>query len=289
MHDDGRAEVVRADMGRLVHVAVGGSSGWGKSVFLRALAYQLARSAEPVDLALVDLEGVTFAPFARCDRLLYPVANTEQAALAVFQALTREMNRRRGLYQAFPGADNLATYNTQASDPLPPIVCLVDEATALLQDGGVESAIRELVLKARKYGLWCVLGGQSWKASVLDTTIRDQMASRVQFKAMSASQSRVLLEQGGVEQLDVLGQALAILPGREAARASTCRRRHRRRKTSSRLARVVISTAAGGIWFLYCLIEDPAPPLPTWARWSIGLLIASRRPFAPWRWTANRR
>lgn len=215
MHQDGRAEIVRADMAQLVHVAVGGSSGWGKSVFLRSMAYQLARSQEPVDLALVDLEGVTFAPFANCERLLYPVADTERAALAIFQALTAEMDRRKALYSQCPGADSLITYNMQAGKALPPIVCLVDEATALLQDGSVESAIRTLVLRARKYGLWCVLGGQSWKASVLDTTIRDQLATRVQFKAMSASQSRVLLERSGAEAIDTPGRALAILPGRD--------------------------------------------------------------------------
>jgi hypothetical protein len=215
MQEGGRPEIVRADMSRLVHVAVGGSSGWGKSVFLRSMAYQLAQSSEPVDLVLIDLEGVTFAPFARCGRLLYPVADTEQAALAIFQALTQEMDRRRDLYQQFPGVDSLMAYNVRADESLRPVVCLVDEATALLQDSGVESAIRTLVLRARKYGLWCVLGGQSWKASVLDTTIRDQLATRVQFRAMSASQSRVLLEQSGAERLDTPGRALAIIPGRD--------------------------------------------------------------------------
>jgi len=224
MREDGRSEVVRADMGDLVHVAVGGSSGWGKSVFLRALAFQLARSVDPVDLALVDLEGATFAPFAECGRLLWPVADTEQDALAIFEAITEEMDRRKALYSSFPGVDSLKTYNARAlvlsgkdraGEPLAPIVALVDEATALLADKGVENAIRTLVLRARKYGLWCILGGQDWKASSLDTAIRNQLASRVQFKAMSASQSRVLLQRSGAERLDVPGRALAILPGRD--------------------------------------------------------------------------
>ena len=212
--DDGRAEVVRADMGKLVHVAVGGSSGWGKSVFLRALGFQLARSSEPVDLALVDLEGATFAPFAECDRLLYPMADNERDALAIFQDLLGEMDRRKALFAQYPGVDSLAAYNARASDPLAPVVALVDEATALLADKPVENAVRALVLRARKYGLWCVLGGQDWKASSLDTAIRNQLATRVQFRAMSASQSRVLLQRSGAESLDVAGRALAILPGR---------------------------------------------------------------------------
>jgi len=213
--DDGRAEVVRADMGKLVHVAVGGSSGWGKSVFLRALGFQLAQSSEPVDLVLVDLEGATFAPFAACSRLLYPMADNERDALAIFQDLLGEVDRRKAFFAQYPGVDSLRAYNTRASEPLAPVVALVDEATALFSDKTMEDAIRTLVLRARKYGLWCILGGQDWKASSLDTAIRNQLATRIQFRAMSASQSRVLLQRSGAESLDVAGRALAILPGRE--------------------------------------------------------------------------
>lgn len=212
---NGKPEVVRGDMAQMVHVAVGGSSGWGKSVFLRALAYQLALSEQPVDLALVDLEGATFAPFDRCNRLLWPVADTEADALALFGELTGELDRRRELFTLHPGIDSLRAYNAVATEPLTPIVALVDEATALLSHAGVESALRTLALRARKYGLWVIMGGQDWKASSLDSAIRNQLSSRIQFKAMSASQSRVLLQQSGAENLDAKGRALAWLPGRD--------------------------------------------------------------------------
>ncbi len=214
VHDDGKAEVVRSDMSKLVHVAVGGSSGWGKSVFLQSLAYQLAQSTEPVDLAMVDLEAVTFAPFARCGRLLWPVADTERDALAIFQALGDELNRRKELFGQYPGVADLWSYNRVADEPLHPVVVMVDEATALLSSKDVHGAVKTIILRARKFGLWAVLGGQDWKASSLDTTIRNQIGARVQFKAMDATQSRVLLHQAGAEQLDVAGRALAILPGR---------------------------------------------------------------------------
>jgi hypothetical protein len=208
-------EVVKADMSSLVHVAVAGSSGWGKSVFLRALAYQLAKSSEPVGLAMVDLEGATLAPFAHCDCLLWPIADTEIDALAIFSELTKELDRRKALFAKYPGVDSLEVYNTVATEPLSPVICLVDEATALLGDKEVENALRTLTLRARKFGLWCVLAGQDWKATSLDTAIRNQLATRVQFKAMSPSQSRVLLQQAGAETLDAKGRALAWLPGRE--------------------------------------------------------------------------
>jgi len=213
--EDGQQETVKADMGKLVHIAVGGSSGWGKSVFLRSLGYQLALSGTPVDLAMIDLEGATLAPFARCERLLYPIAETEGDALAVLSALTGELERRKSLYAQIPGVDSLAAYNARADEPLAALVAIIDEATALLGDKSVESALRTLALRARKYGLWLVMAGQDWKASSLDTAIRNQLSSRIQFKAMSKGQSRVLLERSGAESLDVEGRALVILPGKE--------------------------------------------------------------------------
>ena len=212
---NGKPEVVRGDMGQLVHLAIGGSSGWGKSVMLRSLAYQLALSEQPVDLAMCDLEGATFAPFSQCNRLLWPVADDETDALALFGELTGELDKRRELFTAFPGTDSLRAYNSVAGEPLPPVVCLVDEATALLSHSGVESALRTLALRGRKFGLWLSLGGQDWKASSLDSAIRNQLSSRIQFKAMSASQSRVLLQRPGAENLDAKGRALAWLPGRD--------------------------------------------------------------------------
>jgi len=213
--EDGQPHPVTAGLTDLVHIAVGGSSGWGKSVFLRALALQSAMAAEPCKLALVDLEGVTFSPFANCDRLLFPVADTEGAALAIMARLVEEMDRRKALYSDLPGVDSLTAYNARTDgDPLAPVVCLIDEATALLSDRSVHNATRTLALRARKYGLWLVLGGQDWKAASVDTAIRNQLSSRVHFKAQSASQSRVLLGDGCAAAIETPGRAFAQLPGR---------------------------------------------------------------------------
>jgi DNA segregation ATPase FtsK/SpoIIIE-like protein len=215
VNDTGQTRVVTGDMARLVHVAIGGSAGWGKSVFMQTLAYQLVMAQERPNLAMVDLDGTTLSPFANCDRLLYPLADSQADALAVFTALADELERRKALFDQVPGAVDLASYNRLADDPLPATVLLCDEATALLGDKSVEAAIRRLALRGRKFGLWCVLAGQDWKASSLDSAIKNQLSTRVQFKANSPAQSRVLLEQRGAESLPVPGRALAILPGQE--------------------------------------------------------------------------
>lgn len=215
-HDDsGQSQIIRADMAKLVHVAVGGSSGWGKSVFLRSLAYQLARCIEPVDLVLIDLEGVTFSPFARCDRLLYPVADNETDTTAILTELSYELDRRRELYGNYPGVDSIYAYNAVAGEPIRPVVSLFDEATALLDNSAIERQIKNLSLRARKYGLWLVLAGQDWKASSLDTAIRNQLSTRIQFRAASGGQSRVLLERPDAEGIEVSGRAFGWIPGRD--------------------------------------------------------------------------
>lgn len=215
VNDAGQQSPVTAALSEMVHIAVGGSSGWGKSIFLKALALQLATAAEPVHLAMVDLEGVTFSAFATCGRLLWPVAETEGQALAIMALLVEEMDRRSLLFREFPGVDSLAAYNARAGDePLIPVVALIDEATALLSDRGVQGAMRTLVLRARKYGLWMVLGGQDWKAASIDSAIRNQLSSRIQFRASDAAQSRTLLGDGAASTIEVVGRAYAQLPGR---------------------------------------------------------------------------
>lgn len=214
--DDGQQSTVAAALGEMVHIAVGGSSGWGKSVFLKALALQLATAAEPVHMAMVDLEGVTFSAFATCSRLLWPVAETEGQALAIMALLVEEMDRRSLLFREYPGVDSLAAYNARAGgdEPLAPWVALIDEATALLSDRSVQNATRTLVLRARKYGLWMVLGGQDWKSASIDTAIRNQLSSRVLFRTQDAAQSRTLLGDGVASTIEVVGRAYAQLPGR---------------------------------------------------------------------------
>lgn len=214
----GRTEhqTVTADMAKMVHLAVGGSTGWGKSVFLRWMVYQLVKSTDPVKIILIDLEGATLAPFAQCGRVLYPLADTETDAAAIMTELISELDRRKALYAQYPGVDSLYAYNEQSDEPLVPIVAVIDEATALLENRVVEKHLRTLALRARKYGLWLILAGQDWKASTLDTAIRNQLGARIQFHAMDAAQSRVLLGRPGAEELDVKGRAIAVLPGREA-------------------------------------------------------------------------
>jgi hypothetical protein len=57
----------------------------------------------------------------------------------------------------------------------------------------------------------------------------------------------------------------------------------------TKLERAALSAVAGGVWPLYCLVESPAPPLPVWARWTIGLIIAAWWAFTVWHWIPHHR
>lgn len=214
LDENGQRHIVNGAMSDLVHVAVGGTSGWGKSEFLKMLACQLLMAVERPDVCMIDLEGVTLNAFAQSERLLYPLADNEAAALALLLALNAEMERRKGLFNAHPGVDRLDRYNGVAQQPLNPIITLIDEATALLDNKDIEGHLKNLTLRARKYGLWLILAGQDWKATSLDTAIRNQLSTRVQFKALNASQSRVLIGEGDAKDIDTIGRALAVLPGK---------------------------------------------------------------------------
>jgi len=215
INESGQRQIVASPLSKMVHVAIGGASGWGKSNFLRSLAYQLAIAPEAIQLAMIDLELVTFNPFKSSEKLRYPVADTEGDALAILGDLQGEMDKRKERYLAYPDVDSIGGYNRLSDEPLPIIALLMDEATALFDNGKVENAFKALVRRCRKYGIFAAVGGQSWKASDFDSSIRGQFSTVIHFKAKDASSSRVLLGRSDAAEITQQGQAYAVLPGYE--------------------------------------------------------------------------
>jgi hypothetical protein len=213
-NSSGSPEILRVDMKELVHVAVGGSSGWGKSVFLRSLAYQFILAEENPQLAMIDLQRITLTRFSGYSGLIAPVATDEHSAIQVMVQLRKELERRVKLLDAMD-VDDITMYNQKDPDiPLRPLILLADECTALLSTGEVEAHLTALALRGRAPGLWLILAGQNWTHRTLPSAIKDQLSTRVQFKALSKSQSRVLIEDSRAEQLEIRGRAIASLPGR---------------------------------------------------------------------------
>jgi S-DNA-T family DNA segregation ATPase FtsK/SpoIIIE len=227
---------------KLRHIVVAGSTGSGKSAFLRSLLYQLikqpllSRDVPAVCLHLTDMEGLTFAVFeaARYGRdsvpyLAMPIAESVEQATEITFRLVQEMERRAALYQAtgrFP--EKLSEYHsclmphvsrfTSHVSRLPWIVAVFDEFTALIDEAGKGSdlyrLIGQLAMRGRKYGITLVFAGQDFKADLLNTRITNQLRTRVQFACATAYQSQVVLGQAGAEKITIPGRALVSFGGK---------------------------------------------------------------------------
>jgi len=207
---------VHESLFNLVHVGIGGSSGYGKSLFLQCLAYELATAVEPVGLVLIDLERVTLLPFASSKRLLYPLASTHRDVAFVLQELSeQELNHRQELFTSAK-TSSLAKYNVLCPEqPLIPIACLIDEGALLGDDSSLSTPLRTLALRGRKFGLFVICTSQDWKADLFDTSFTNQLSSRFQFGCRNKAQARVLMGEGGAEAFDASGRCVAQIRGQQ--------------------------------------------------------------------------
>jgi len=215
---DGQVQPVFGDLANMVHVLAAGGSGWGKSQFMRTMVYQLATASEPCSLVLADMERVTFGAFGKSDRLMFPIVDMERDLTAVLAELAKELDRRKELFAQFPEVDNLTTYNARVSDQLAPVVLAVDEATQFLSDGAVADGVKLLARRGRKYGIWLMLGGQTFSSKDLETATSLQFSSRVQFRAPVKMASQTLVDDKEAKALECPGRAILILPGKDAVK-----------------------------------------------------------------------
>jgi hypothetical protein len=211
---DGKLEVVSRSLHDLMHTLAVGASGWGKSTWLRAFLYQVARSPEPCEVCAIDINGSEFNALRGWGRLRYPVAREPRDAISVLGAVGEEIAKRKELYEAHPLAVNLAEYNDATGAGLPPWVVVVDEGTNLLNQSGIGEPLRAAVQCARQYGLYVLLAGQSAKHSVVDTQVRDNFSSRLCFRT-SPTSSRVVLDDRSAGDLHDKGRAMVQLVGTE--------------------------------------------------------------------------
>ena len=204
---------VTASWDDLGHVLVGGMTRYGKSNFLRVLAYQAAQ--EDFRLALADPDGRTFPRFAGHAALLAPVGETPEGCVGVLDTVLEEIRRRAALYAALPAQpDTLEAYNRHAQEPLPRILVMVDEYNSLaLATGGPKGAVgqraTQIAWRGAKFGVHLVLAGQTFEKAIVGP-VRDQMRTRVAFRLATAAQSRIVLGRSGAERLRRKGLALSI-------------------------------------------------------------------------------
>ena len=235
---------VVADLSSMSHLLVAGTTGSGKSVAINAMLISILYKATPeqVRLILIDPKMLELSVYEDIPHLLAPVITDMKEASSGLRWCVNEMERRYKL-MAHLGVRNLNGFNKKVSDSiasgelikdptwkineaaegeeaptleeLPFIVLAVDELADLMMVVGktAEQLIARIAQKARAAGIHMLLATQRPSVDVITGLIKANISSRVAFQVASKMDSRVVLDQGGAEQLLGKGDMLYISPG----------------------------------------------------------------------------
>jgi S-DNA-T family DNA segregation ATPase FtsK/SpoIIIE len=230
---------VVADLARMPHCLVAGTTGSGKSVGINAMILSLLYKAEARDvrLLLIDPKMLELSVYEGIPHLLAPVVTDMKQAANALNWCVGEMERRYKLMSRL-GVRNLAGYNKkiqeaaargesignpfsltpEAPEPLerlPHLVVVIDELADLMMVVGkkIEELIARLAQKARAAGLHLILATQRPSVDVITGLIKANIPTRLSFQVSSKIDSRTILDQMGAEALLGQGDMLYLPPG----------------------------------------------------------------------------
>jgi S-DNA-T family DNA segregation ATPase FtsK/SpoIIIE len=184
------------------HFLVGGTTGSGKSEFLRSVLLSLLIRHDPENLkiVLVDPKRVTFPQFERIPWLYKPIIKEEELAISLMEELVEEMERRYQILEANKCPD-LTIYNQKIGHKqnkvIPRIVCIFDEYADFMAEKGTRQAleqnIKRLGAKARAAGINLIIATQRPDANVVTPLIRSNLPGRIALKTASEADSSIIL------------------------------------------------------------------------------------------------
>ncbi|MBR2700709.1 MAG: DUF87 domain-containing protein [Erysipelotrichaceae bacterium] len=216
---------VYAEINKLPHMLIAGSTGSGKSVCINSIitALLLRTTPDEVKLLLIDPKKVEFTPYENIPHLIGPVINdTSEAANALKSIVEIMENRYNEFHRA--GVRNITEYNRKVKDDttlkhMVYIVVIIDELADLMLTHGkdVEGYIQRITQLARASGIHLIVATQRPSTDVITGTIKTNIPSRIAFAVSSAIDSRIILDQVGAERLIGYGDMLYIPMGESAA------------------------------------------------------------------------
>lgn len=209
-------EPIIADIKKMPHGLIAGSTGSGKSVCINSIIVSLLYKATPeqVRLLLIDPKMVELAPYNHLPHLVTPVVTEAKQATAALKWAVEEMEKRYALF-VDAGVRDIDRYNQTTDDQLPYIVIVIDELADLMmvspQD--VEDCIIRIAQKARACGIHLLLATQRPSVDVITGNIKANVPTRLAFAVFSQVDSRTILDQSGAERLLGRGDMLFLESG----------------------------------------------------------------------------
>lgn len=200
-------KVIVADLSKMPHMLIAGSTGSGKSVCINDLIISMIYKSSPQDLRLilVDPKMVELSVFSTLPHLLIPVVTDPKKASSALRWAVNEMTMR---YKKFSeiGARDLARYNELQDNPesrLPKVVVIIDELADLMMvaPDEVEDSICRVAQLGRAAGIHLIVATQRPSADVITGLIKANIPSRCAFAVSSSIDSRIILDSTGAEKL----------------------------------------------------------------------------------------
>lgn len=219
---DAEGTPVVADLAKMPHLLIAGTTGSGKSVMINSIITTLLMRALPVDvrLIMVDPKRVELAGYNGLPHLYVPVVTEPKQAASALQWAVSEMERRLKVFERL-NVRKISTYNEKQAagefehydnppQKMPYLVIIIDELSDLMMVAGkdVEASIVRIAQLGRAAGIHLIVATQRPSSNVVTGLIKANITNRIAFNVATGIDSRVIIDQMGAEKLTGLGDML---------------------------------------------------------------------------------